>query len=562
MTDEAHGAACKLRLNQSMSSLTSCYCGHDLQNDPWHVLSHKGGGEAGRRHDEIVDRLVDAVHRAGGQAWAEPRQDFWQDRRRTDIFAVMGPKSYHIDVRVTHPTSTSYVTLACQGSLKAAEEAAQEKKRRYAALAHSEGATFVPFIVETFGGFGKDARTFIADLAKFAAVTSRVWSEAETRFMVRAEVQRALFEGNLRVANAVLQESNPIRYASGRYHAVPPRPRTAVHGDLNDEEEGFPVARSSQPRGIEAAPTSTRVSEGDVSVPVATAHTPVFYPSTPPRPTQARSQPSTPTAPVSTVPEQSHSQSLPLPQNQPTYASMAAGQGPVPLQLTPTSSSTTRALASGRQLTTPQRSFTGSQRTARRPRGPRDRCPRPSTQRDPLRPTTNRGATPSTNLQHHPQVQPYPPPIPPSYLQSQNNQTPATSQSLTTSSQTTSNHNRQSSTTLTTSTLSLNGIQTQTTSRTEGKVDSGTSSARTSSRDEALSFLDTIRPTVSSQATGTTTQNQSRSERSNWRSDGVRTTGTWSLGSGRRRGNNAGNGNTHANQVHTTTSRTGASQHR
>ena len=57
MTDEAHGAACKLRLNQPISSLTTCLCGHDLQNDPWHILSHKGGGGAGRRHDEIVDRL-------------------------------------------------------------------------------------------------------------------------------------------------------------------------------------------------------------------------------------------------------------------------------------------------------------------------------------------------------------------------------------------------------------------------------------------------------------------------------------------------------------------------
>ena len=78
---------------------------------------------------------------------------------------------------------------------------------------HAEGAIFVPFIIETFGGFGKDARAFITDLAKFASATSQVWSAAETRFMVRAEVQRALFEGNLRVANAVLQESNPIRYA-------------------------------------------------------------------------------------------------------------------------------------------------------------------------------------------------------------------------------------------------------------------------------------------------------------------------------------------------------------
>jgi hypothetical protein len=154
MRDEAHGAACKMRLNQPISNLTICYCGQSLEHDPWHILSHKGGGEAGRRHDEIVDRLVDAVQRAGGQAWSEPRQDFWQDRRRTDIYAVLGPKAYHIDVRVTHPTSVSYITVACQGPLLAAEAAAQEKRRRYAAMAHAEGAAFVPFIVETFGGFG------------------------------------------------------------------------------------------------------------------------------------------------------------------------------------------------------------------------------------------------------------------------------------------------------------------------------------------------------------------------------------------------------------------------
>ena len=147
MRDEAHGAACKLRLNQPISSLTTCYCGESLELDPWHVLSHKGGGEAGSRHDEIVDRLVDAIQRAGGQAWSEPRQDFWQDRRRTDIFAVLGPKSCHIDVRVTHPTSLSYVQTACQGPLRAAEAAAQEKRRRYAAMSRAEGAEFVPLEV-------------------------------------------------------------------------------------------------------------------------------------------------------------------------------------------------------------------------------------------------------------------------------------------------------------------------------------------------------------------------------------------------------------------------------
>ena len=298
------------------------------------------------------------------------------------------------------------------------------------------------------------------------------------------------------------------------------------------------------------------------SLPASAASTPVYYPSTAPRLSQARLQPPTPTATASAVPEPSRSQSLPLSQVQPTSASTVAAQGSIPPQVLPTSSSTTVVLASGRHLTTPQRSSISSRRTARRPRlGPRDRRPRSSTEREHLGPSQSRGTLPSTNLQHHPQVPPYPhqsfhP------LQSQNNQAPTASQSLVSSSQTTTTHNRQSSTTLTTLTPSLNGTQIQTTSRTEGKVESGSSSARTASRDEALSFLGTIRPTVSSQATGTTTQNQSRSERSNWRSDGVRTTSTWSLGIGRRRGNNAGNGNAHANQVHTNTSRTGASQHR
>jgi hypothetical protein len=284
MRDEAHGAACKLRLNQPISGVSTCFCGESLQFDPWHVLSHKGGGEAGRRHDEIVNRLVEAVQRAGGQAWAEPRQDFWQDRRRTDIFAVLGAKSYHIDVRVTHPTSTSYVEVACQGPLRAAEVAAAEKKRRYAALARAEGADFVPFIVETYGGFGKEARAFIDDLAKFAAITSQVWSASEMRFMVRSEVHRALFEGNLRVANAVLQQSNPIRYASGRFHAVPPRPSlpsTDVDSDTEDWPQLPTTLTSTTTTPPSSLPTLTTSSSASCHLPPPP---PLLQPPPPPPP--------------------------------------------------------------------------------------------------------------------------------------------------------------------------------------------------------------------------------------------------------------------------------------
>jgi hypothetical protein len=227
----------------------------------------------------------------------------------------------------------------------------------------------------------------------------------------------------------------------------------------------------------------------------------------------------------------------------------------------------TRTLSSGRQLLSPQRPSSGTWvLTEVRPRlEPTNRRSRHRASRQPSQPTPTQseGSTPSANLQHQPQIPPYPPPIPPSHLQSQINHPQTNPQSPVTSSQTTTTtSNRQSSMTLATTTPSLNGNQTQTTSRMEGNVALGSPSARAASRNEALSLLDRIHPTFRSQATGTTNPNQSRSERGNWRNNGSRTTRPWSHGDGRRRGHSAGNGNVQANQVHTTTSQTGTSTYR
>ena len=111
----------------------------------------------------------------------------------------------------------------------------------------------------------------------------------------------------------------------------------------------------------------------------------------------------------------------------------------------------------------------------------------------------------------------------------------------------------QSSNTLAFTSSSLNGTQTQISSRTEEKVAPGRSSSRNASRDEALSLLDRIRPTIRSQTNGTITPNRSGSERGNWRSDGRRTPTTSSREVDRRRERGAGRDNSNATQVHTTT---------
>ena len=285
MSPEAHGAACKLRLNQPLNALTHCHCGASLEGDPWHVLSHKGGPEAMRRHDEIVNRLAEAIQRAGGQAWIEPRQNVLGDRRRTDIFAVMGARSFHLDVCVTHPTARTYVATASQGHLRSTLIAAQRKRHRFATLAAAEGAVFVPFILETFGGFGAEACDFLKDLARFARLNSSAFSVSETRLIVRSEIHKALFEGNLRIAHAEFQQSNPIRYASGRHGAIPPRPMLQAP-DYDSDEEG-------------ADPSPTPTTQANAPPPISSE---APLPRAPAHATMPHSPPPSPRPPHATTP--------------------------------------------------------------------------------------------------------------------------------------------------------------------------------------------------------------------------------------------------------------------
>ena len=145
-----------------------------MRADPWHCLTHVNSATVSR-HNSIVDVIADYVRRAGGQVWVEPRHDpdaeDRSDRRRPDLFVVLGPAAFYVDAAVVHPTSTSYLRAAAQRRLGAARIAEQRKERRHSATSAAGGATFVPFVLETYGGFGEQARAFIRLLADYAAPT-------------------------------------------------------------------------------------------------------------------------------------------------------------------------------------------------------------------------------------------------------------------------------------------------------------------------------------------------------------------------------------------------------
>jgi len=85
------------------------------------------------------------------------------DRKRADIVAscrVYGT-SYILDNTTVHPFSASLHTKAMSKPLASAETREAYKRDKYAQHTSDAGATFVPFVLESTGGFGHLALQFL-----------------------------------------------------------------------------------------------------------------------------------------------------------------------------------------------------------------------------------------------------------------------------------------------------------------------------------------------------------------------------------------------------------------
>ena len=124
LMDEAQAMAVRLRLGLPPSAQMPqrCWCGKPLAADPWHPLSHSpGDAEAIHGHNEIAKVIADAVERAGGRAWLEPRFQLpGPDDQHTDIRVALGPRLFYVDVSVVHPTAQSYLNASSRRELATA----------------------------------------------------------------------------------------------------------------------------------------------------------------------------------------------------------------------------------------------------------------------------------------------------------------------------------------------------------------------------------------------------------------------------------------------------------
>ena len=116
------------------------------------------------RHDIIVRILSRYVQRAGGSCYVEPK---FYSGKRPDVHIYFPSSRTMVDVSVIHPGAESYVRRA-DVPLSAAHARETAKISKYRKVAEAESAFFVPFVLETFGGFGTQALKFVSDVTSLA----------------------------------------------------------------------------------------------------------------------------------------------------------------------------------------------------------------------------------------------------------------------------------------------------------------------------------------------------------------------------------------------------------
>jgi hypothetical protein len=158
----------------------------DMQLNPWHPIScpRLAGTLSTKRHNHVVDTISRWATRLGGYVTKPTKRQALKHQDKDvipDFDLQLGPSRYIGDVTIPDPTAPSHVAKAAQGPLAVAAEAAKKKQDNYREHMRQlkPSATLVPFVVETYGGFGVEASNFIKDLIAQSAHFKSVWQPSE-----------------------------------------------------------------------------------------------------------------------------------------------------------------------------------------------------------------------------------------------------------------------------------------------------------------------------------------------------------------------------------------------
>jgi hypothetical protein len=141
--------------------------------------------------------------------------NLYSDNKRPDLLIHAGARTYSVDVTVKHPLSPSYIPNLAQRALGVAEEGERIKTARYALEAQLSGQQFVPFSLESLGGWGPAARGLVNSLAEHAGRHTN-YSSREAYARLVQGVSLAIQRGNAFLLYSAYQHCSAARNIAPR----------------------------------------------------------------------------------------------------------------------------------------------------------------------------------------------------------------------------------------------------------------------------------------------------------------------------------------------------------
>ena len=153
--------------------------------DHFHSCGHTAGRSVTQRHDQLKHALAKLARSVGFVVIVEPKfpatfthhidaatghssLTALKTDERGDLLLIRHDKKLLVDIRVCRPTCLSELQRSDKGNREPLITAAAHEKlkhRKYDKECQKHGWTFVPFVLETYGGMGKEAQKLLTVLA-------------------------------------------------------------------------------------------------------------------------------------------------------------------------------------------------------------------------------------------------------------------------------------------------------------------------------------------------------------------------------------------------------------
>ena len=181
LDNRSFAVAMGFRLGLPLMPSSECralHCSHQQDEMGDHAMHCRDDhGVKGGRHDRIRDKIHKEAQRASLNPTKEmPGLVTGSQSRPADVFIPqwIDGRKIAFDVSVTSPTQEALLLRAAEIPAAAIEARKASKKRTHFDNCRAEGIFFQPLVVETFGGWDKEAVNF---LKKMATQDARRWGK-------------------------------------------------------------------------------------------------------------------------------------------------------------------------------------------------------------------------------------------------------------------------------------------------------------------------------------------------------------------------------------------------